>query len=122
MQPGTIVTRDERLFVILAASGARVAVAPVAFNRDRQRAGDVAVDLGALGRAIAACGSVALKSGVWDMVGVVLSPADFAACKMAAERAAREQALQRFAPLDGYAGSAPSFKSGGRRVGSRVMA
>jgi hypothetical protein len=118
MIPGTVVTRGDRLFVVLQAEAGRAAVAPVVLgSAAKRRAGDVPVSLGVHGPGIAVCGAVALESGAWGLTGISMATAELAACRAAADRAARERSLNRFAPLSLFAQAQPHFRSGGRRVG-----
>lgn len=110
--------RADRLYVVLAAAGARVAVAPVYQQTKKRRAHDVLVIVGALGQATAACAAATIEDGAWEITGITIAAPELAACQLAAGRAKQERELDRFAPLALFTAAQPTFRSGGRRVGS----
>ena len=96
MHPGAILSRAGRLYAVLASDDRAIAVAPIALTARQRHAGDVEVNLGPLGRATAICASASVERGVWSVTGISLPQVDLSACRIAAARVKREEALWRF--------------------------
>jgi len=110
---GSIVRIGDAPFVVLACGKDGYAVAPVITHpREKLRAFDVR----ALG-AIVRCAATKIVPHVELTEGYTLDASTVTACQRAAERAASERSLCRFAPLAAFAAAQPSHRSGGRRVG-----
>lgn len=118
MTPGSVVSRGDKLFVVLQAESARLAVALLTIGKhQKRRAGEITVLLCGIGYATVHCGQASVQSGVWGLTDYSISAAELAVCRTAADRAARERNLARFTPLSDFAQAQPHFRSGGRRVG-----
>jgi hypothetical protein len=120
-----IADRDQRFFVVLAARLNDVAIVPLRFVRargEKRHAGDVDIDAGGLGPATAMCSSARVVSAEFNATGYVIPSDALRACQRAVERIQAEKSLDRFRPLAAFAAAAPSFRSGGRRVGAKHYA
>ena len=123
MIAGTVVAdRSRRLFVVLASDGDRHAVARVRIGRvrgDKEYAGDTAVTICGLSEAVVMCGSTEITRGDFTSALVSLDGDDLARCQRAARLTAEERVATGVRMRSEYAQSAPSFRSGGRRVGTQ---
>lgn len=125
MTPGTVIAdSDLRHFVVLDGAHGRYAVAPILIGRnrgDKRYGGDVAVSLPMLGTVIVSCARATVASFRASNTGMILADAELRACQIAAKRATNER-WQAFAPSPIFAAACPSFRSGGRRVGTKPTA
>lgn len=122
MRPGSIVSRGGEFFIVLASGNGTLAVAPLCTDRSPKRAGDVSIQLGVFGWMVALCEAARLDRGAFDYTEITAAPCDVARCQAATERCKREQALSTLDYKCAFAQAVPSFRSGGRKVGSHKSA